>query len=188
MSTSDSASVHGAGVAVAKPDTGPSAADRPGPRAVGRDRLVLLDGLRLLAALSVLSYHFTVRDSPAWGPHPWEMFPGISDVTQYADLGVNLFFIISGFVVPMTAWGRSTSAFAASRVSRLFPAYWLSVAATTVLALVLWPRDGLSLWESIANLTMAHSAVDITSVDGVYWTCGWSFASTSSSGYSPWWE
>jgi peptidoglycan/LPS O-acetylase OafA/YrhL len=135
-----------------------------------RHRLALLDGLRFAAALSVLSYHFTVRDSTAWGRHPWEVFPGVSDVTQYADLGVNLFFVISGFVVLMTAWGRTPAEFAASRVARLFPAYWVAVALTAGLLIVVWPQKGLSAWEAIANLTMAHQAADITHVDGVYWT------------------
>jgi peptidoglycan/LPS O-acetylase OafA/YrhL len=98
------------------------------------------------------------------------VFPGVSDVTQYADLGVNLFFVISGFVVLMTAWGRTPAEFAASRVARLFPAYWVAVALTAGLLIVVWPQKGLSAWEAIANLTMAHQAADITHVDGVYWT------------------
>jgi peptidoglycan/LPS O-acetylase OafA/YrhL len=36
--------------------------------------------------------------------------------------GVYLFFLISGFVICMSAWGRSVGQFAASRITRLFPA------------------------------------------------------------------
>ena len=82
---------------------------------------------------------------PRVGIPPVAGVPGISALTQYADLGVNLFFIISGFVVLITAWGRSTAWLHSLPVARLFPAYWFSVAVTTgLLALVLWPRDGLS--------------------------------------------
>ena len=42
-------------------------------------------------------------------------------------MGVPFFFVISGFVVLMTAWGRDVPHFVASRVGRLFPAYWVAV-------------------------------------------------------------
>ncbi|MEW1954927.1 acyltransferase [Terrabacter sp. NPDC080008] len=134
------------------------------------DRLRLLDGLRLLAALTVLAYHFTARDSYAWGQRPSRLFPGLSQVTQYGNLGVNLFFIISGFVILMTAWGRPVDKFATSRITRLFPAYWAGVLLTGGLLLLVRPEGGLHGWEAITNLTMAQSALDVDHVDGVYWT------------------
>ncbi|SES28585.1 Peptidoglycan/LPS O-acetylase OafA/YrhL, contains acyltransferase and SGNH-hydrolase domains [Pedococcus cremeus] len=133
-------------------------------------RLRVLDGLRLFAALSVLAFHFTARDSYAWGMSPWEKFPQLSRVTQYGELGVNLFFVISGFVILMTAWGRSVESFSISRVTRLFPAYWVSVAATALLLIFVVPDSGVDVWEAIANLTMMQDAIDIRHVDGVYWT------------------
>lgn len=47
--------------------------------------------------------------------------------------------MVSGFVICMSAWGRSVGDFAVSRVSRLFPAYWAAVAFTT-LVLFNWPE------------------------------------------------
>lgn len=50
------------------------------------------------------------------------MFPVLSEVTRYGYAGVNLFFVISGFVILMSVWGRTAPQFIASRVSRLYPA------------------------------------------------------------------
>ena len=56
------------------------------------------------------------------------MWPGVGALTQYGYLGVNMFFVISGFVILMTAWGRTVETFAISRVTRLFPGLLVSVA------------------------------------------------------------
>ena len=85
-------------------------------------RLHALDGLRFAAAMAVVLYHYTGRDSPAWGGSVQEVFPRLSHLTLYGGFGPYLFFMISGFVVLMSAWGRPVHSFVASRVGRLFPA------------------------------------------------------------------
>ncbi len=141
--------------------------DRPG-------RLAVLDGLRLIAALMVVLYHFTgfepgVRAS--WGSAPPHAFPEIYAVTSYGWLGVDLFFIISGFVICMSGWGRTVGGFFRSRVTRLFPAYWAAVILTTAV-LWLWPavRHPLHVTDVLVNLTMLNHPVKVPAVDGVYWT------------------
>jgi hypothetical protein len=49
-------------------------------------------------------------------------FPVAGEVARYGYLGVDLFLVISGFVVLMTAWNRSPSGFVVSRAVRLYPA------------------------------------------------------------------
>ena len=144
-------------------------AEVPSPRATA-PRLRALDGLRLVAAFAVVVYHFTARKSSAWDRPVSDVWPHFGGFSQYGYLGVNLFFLISGFVILMTAWGRSLDNYAISRITRLFPAYWASVALTTAL-LFLWPSGkDVSPWQAIANLTMFQSAYGIDHVDGVYWT------------------
>jgi len=144
--------------------TEPSPALRTAPK-----RLIALDGLRLFAAIFVVFYHYTARKGPVWdGSVVW---PHLGAISQYGYLGVNLFFLISGFVILMTAWRQDIKGYVASRVSRLFPAYWFCVAATTVLLLVIWQgKSKLSIWDAITNLTMAQEAFGMDHVDGVYWT------------------
>lgn len=66
-------------------------------------RVFALDGLRLLAALSVVAYHYTARVG-SWPKKPEAIFPAVFPVTAYGWLGVHLFFLISGFVICMSCW------------------------------------------------------------------------------------
>ncbi|MGY1811916.1 acyltransferase family protein [Blastococcus sp. SYSU D00820] len=138
-------------------------------------RLRALDGLRFLAAAAVVAFHYTGRDSTAWPESVRTVFPTISRFTIYGGFGPYLFFIISGFVVLMSAWDRPARSFLASRVGRLFPAYWIAVVLTAGV-LLLDPRAVPAVWENLGlsgvalNLTMLQSAFGVGNVDGVYWT------------------
>src|SRR4051812_19842209 len=137
-------------------------------------RLAILDGLRLVAALAVVAYHytaFTPAVTRAWGAPPAEAFPRLSAVTSYGWLGVELFFLISGFVICMSCWGRDVHAFFRSRVTRLFPAYWAAVLITfTVVALWSPAYRPVPLTDLALNLTMLQQPMGASAVDGVYWT------------------
>lgn len=140
----------------------------PAPR---RPRLGALDALRFFAAMAVVIYHFTVRNSQAWGRPPAEVFPNAGEWLMYGSLGPELFLVISGFVILMTAWDRSVANVAASRVARLFPAYWSGVLLTGALLLWIWPGGkNVTPGEVLVNLTMLQSLFGVGNVDGVYWT------------------
>jgi peptidoglycan/LPS O-acetylase OafA/YrhL len=71
----------------------------------------------------------------------------------------------------MSAWGRNVPQFVASRIGRLFPAYWAGVALTGALLLVVWNRHkDVSVSQVLLNLTMLQSAFNVDHLDGVYWT------------------
>ncbi|MER5637500.1 acyltransferase [Kitasatospora sp. NPDC002227] len=135
-------------------------------------RMAALDGLRFLAAIVVVSYHYTAMGSVAWGgKSSQKLFPLLHHFTAYSWMGVQLFFLISGFVICMSSWGRSVGDFFISRVTRLYPAYWAAVLITaTVLAI--WPTvlPRRSLHDVLVNLTMLQLPMGVTQVDGVYWT------------------
>jgi peptidoglycan/LPS O-acetylase OafA/YrhL len=134
-----------------------------------RPRLEVLDGLRFLAAVAVMAAHFMAMDL-VWGRRTEDIFPG--QVAANGWLGVYLFFLISGFVICMSSWGRGVGAFAVSRVVRLYPAYWLSVVVTAVV-LTIWPyvtRGPIDWRDALANLTMVHEPFGVPSIDEVYWT------------------
>ncbi|MDF6019232.1 acyltransferase [Streptomyces sp. JH34] len=151
--------------------------DRPEPRPAergGGGRLRALDGLRILAALMVCLYHYAGKNGPvaeAWGQSPGLKFPTLSSFATYGSLGVQLFFIISGFVICMSSWGRSPGDFFRSRVARLYPAYWAAIVlitgAAVLLPVVVRP---LPLDELLVNLTMLQQPMGVDRVLGVCWT------------------
>jgi peptidoglycan/LPS O-acetylase OafA/YrhL len=155
------------------------ATPEPTPRREGRRkssakpaRLAVLDGCRFLAAMMVVSYHFLAIGSPAWKQQPSVIFRTAHVPAEYGWLGVELFFVISGFVICMSAWGRSLGQFAISRVVRLYPAYWLAIVATTAV-LTLWPTQDIArrtLADTAVNFTMLQTGVGIGGVDAVYWS------------------
>ena len=135
--------------------------------APGHSRLVEVDALRGLAALAVVLYHYTTRFMEL---NPGAAPPSLSFPHGY--FGVNLFFIISGFVIFMTLERtRRGMDFVVSRFSRLFPAYWASVALTfAVTSTFGLPGFEVSPGQALGNVIMVHGFLRIPHVDGVYWT------------------
>jgi peptidoglycan/LPS O-acetylase OafA/YrhL len=157
------------------PPTPETPSARPVPALHAReDRLRSLDGLRLLAALMVCLYHFAGRGgtvAASWHQSPGLLFPSLSRAAVYGCLGVQFFFVISGFVICMSSWGRTLGDFFRSRVARLYPAYWAALFLVTAAALVLPdvlrpPRPD----EFLVNLTMLQQPTGVPRVLGVCWT------------------
>jgi len=140
-----------------------------------RPRLAALDGLRLIAALAVAAYHYTVAWRLDGTNLPQYFLPNVVHVSVYGFLGVELFFLISGFVICMSSWGRTLGDFFTSRVSRLYPAYWAAVVITAAVAIA-YPLRGVAATgrpsgqQILINLTMFQQPLGVEGVDGVYWT------------------
>ena len=108
-------------------------------------RFSLLDPLRGLAALWVFAYHYDfatiVRES----------LPFFHAILKQGQLGVPMFFVISGYCLAAAAIGslernESSWQFLKRRVRRIYPTYWcailVAVAVPFVLALLTAVRDG----------------------------------------------
>ncbi len=132
-------------------------------------RIRILDGLRLVAALLVVSWHYVAFGHGA-SLTPYAQVPALYPVAAYGWLGVELFFLISGFVICMSSIGHTLGEFVTSRITRLYPAYWFAIVLTTAV-LLLWPGQSALPWSDVAvNFTMFQSGYDLPSVDAVYWT------------------
>ncbi|MCL6667657.1 acyltransferase family protein [Streptomyces panaciradicis] len=149
---------------------------RPPPRRE-RPRLYAVDGIRLVAALMVAVHHYAGSrrvDQPGnavWGRPVSEVMPTVFRLAAYGWIGVEIFFVISGFVICMSCWGRGPREFFVSRVIRLYPAYWFAIVFTTAVVVALpgvWDR--LEARDILLNFTMLQSGSGVDSVDGVYWT------------------
>ncbi len=125
-------------------------------------RLVALDLLRFFAALAVVLYHYTARTE-------LNTFPILAEITKFGYLGVPLFFIISGYVITLSAYNRSAYEFAVSRFIRLYPAFWASILITCIITIV-FANKHYSATQILANVTMLNDYLKIDNIDGVYWT------------------
>lgn len=152
------------------PPAAPSPAPVPPGRAAGHPRLYEIDLLRFLAALSVVLFHYSFRGGARDGFTSLQ-YPALWPAAQYGYLGVNLFFIISGFVVLMSAMGSTPKRFAISRLVRLYPAFWFCCLLTFAVSVLSADPRFVCTWRRLLpNLTMMHEFLGIGHIDGVYWS------------------
>lgn len=126
-----------------------------------QERYLELDSLRGIAAVMVVFFHFTMSR------------PEAETGLKLGTTGVDLFFIISGFVIFMSLSKVKTSAeFIVNRVSRLYPTYWAAVTFTFVLKIIFaFNKFGAYLViRYLVNLTMFQLYFNIINLDGCYWT------------------
>lgn len=137
-----------------------------------RNRFALLDLLRFAAALAVLAYHYTAIKYANWDQPVSELFPTLTKFSKYGSLGVDLFFLISGFVILMSAFQRPAGHFVASRFSRIFPALWVMVVLGALMRWIIWPEKGgfFKFRDFLVNLTLVVEPSKSVYVDGVMWT------------------
>ncbi len=139
----------------------------------GHSRFAALDGLRAVAALSVALWHFqsSVPRLDALLPQ-WT-----SRAIAHANVGVEIFFVLSGFAVARSLVGaelgaRALGRFMLRRTVRLDPPYLLTLAIVVTLALVnpaAWPVH-LSLGRVIAHVLYLQGLLGMPNLLGIYWT------------------
>ncbi|MFB9262817.1 acyltransferase family protein [Bradyrhizobium erythrophlei] len=137
--------------------------------AANSSRMASLDLLRLLAALAVVFFHYCFRGKIAGDLDSG--YAAAAPFAIYGYLGVNLFFLISGFVISWSAEGRNWQEFSVARFVRLYPGFLVCMTATfVVLAIARDPRFPTDLLTYAANLSMFAPAFGRLAMDGVYWS------------------
>jgi peptidoglycan/LPS O-acetylase OafA/YrhL len=144
----------------------------PAAPATSAGRLDFLDALRGVAVGLVLVQHVGEL-----------LVPAIHSFTrtgvQLGQLGVMLFFLCSGFIIPATLERRpdagrrgALTSFWISRAFRLFPLFWVSLATAAVLVAVgrNAPDRPLGVWDWLANATMLPALVGSPYAMSLYWT------------------
>jgi len=134
-------------------------------------RLELLDYGRFFAAIIVVFFHYTFNGIANGKIDSLTHIGPLIDFTKYGYLGVELFFMISGFVIFHSAQNRTPAEFAVARAIRLYPSYWFAVIFTSIFAWY-WGSDLMSVtpFQILANFTLLQNYLGIENVDGVYWT------------------
>jgi exopolysaccharide production protein ExoZ len=136
----------------------------------------MLDVMRFLAASAVVAFHLSFY---AWANafsttgHAFQRassLPGATPWTWFGWVGVEVFFVISGFVIAHSAVGVSAGKFLKNRALRLLPAAWIC-ATITLLARHVMGLDSLGslLGPYLSSLVLSPMGPWI---DGVYWSLG----------------
>ncbi|MBI5838029.1 MAG: acyltransferase [Candidatus Eisenbacteria bacterium] len=167
-----------------------------GPWAAPTTRLTSLDFLRGVAALSVVAHHAI---NFGWGqnmPMHLGWFRALHAVVDRGDLGVPLFFVISGFCIHMR-WARrfaetgvgdsDFAGFWKRRIHRLYPPYFFMLLISTALLLTaVWmgrqtplvtrypePRLPWIAWDFVSHVFMLHGLHPLFDLGGgnpPFWT------------------
>ncbi|WP_308918214.1 acyltransferase [Jannaschia sp. LMIT008] len=108
-------------------------------------RIDSVQALRFVAALLVVFYHLPKPGGDGQGPT-------LATMGHWGGYGVDVFFVISGFIIAYSATRRdafSAAAFLRDRVDRIYPVYWVVLLATVAISLLQ------------SNLGMANATADL---------------------------
>lgn len=130
-----------------------------------------LDIIRFAAAAMVMMFHlgywsWVSAGTPAGIIAGRVAYPELS-VLSCGWVGVEIFFVLSGFVIAYSAENATTTSFVRGRFLRLAPAAWLCATVTLVFLVLLGKTPSLGAYfHSMAFIPFPPW------VDGVYWTLG----------------
>lgn len=144
---------------------------------MNKQRISSLDGLRGLAILLVIIFHTYAR----WPEYtPWTTEYKEIPIIKYGYLGVELFFLISGFVILMTLENCiSFKEFIYKRWLRLFPAMLIGTILIYISADFLHERPAgkPNLIDALSGLTFIEPEIlgkitgeKIKTIEGAFWS------------------
>jgi peptidoglycan/LPS O-acetylase OafA/YrhL len=133
-----------------------------------QNRLRGIDSLRGLAALAVVLFHYTTGYEFMLG----RSGSGLLFYLPTGCFGVQLFFLISGFVILRTLERTSDlKTFAVARFARLYPPFFVCATLTLiVIALTHWHLANLNAKAIAINYTMLAQLIGVKEIDPSYWT------------------
>jgi peptidoglycan/LPS O-acetylase OafA/YrhL len=131
-----------------------------------------IDIVRFACALAVAAFHigFSCWASPASGgakllQHSYAL-PDLAGLLWPGWVGVEIFFVISGFVISGSAEKANAVSFVKSRMLRLYPAAWICATITLVVLLINHHARAKAYLSSLLLFPGGPW------IDGQYWTLG----------------
>ena len=157
-----------------------SHASRSKLRGQAPPRNLIADGLRGIAAMLVVVYHMHINAEPMFrGAEPAWL---VSLIGSFGAAGVNMFFVLSGFVIALSlrsaalSW-RYAGLFALRRSIRLDPPYWFAIVMSLAMAKIsavlfteLAGRGQVDGGQLLAHLFYLQNILGFGDISAVFWT------------------
>lgn len=141
------------------------------------DRIWFCDELRGFSAFIVMFSHFTIGFNSLHGylfnPNDSiDIFPEWFLKYLFVDgaLGVAIFFLISGFIIPFSLQKKSSLTFLIARAIRIYPVYIVSAFLTMLLGFIFYNWDYRSILLFLKSITLFRDWIGGPAIDGVLWT------------------
>lgn len=129
-------------------------------------RILELDALRAMAAVNLMLFHLTHVYSVKYGytsPLGFEW--------PYGAYGVEMFFILSGYVNSMSLLRRGKPVdFVAARLIRIIPIFLMAIVANVWILSLAPMYQNVSVAQFLANMTLMPRVLGYECVDPVMWT------------------
>ncbi len=139
----------------------------------------IIELLRGIAALGVVCFHYANSTLPTIKPNP------MGTLFEWAKLGIPMFFIISGFVIPLSMHQSryklaNAGRFFLKRMIRMMPPAWAAIVLIIIVYYVgfamngrpiegmTWP--GTSVGSVLANLFFSFKLFHVKKYIDAYWT------------------
>jgi peptidoglycan/LPS O-acetylase OafA/YrhL len=143
----------------------------PGMELSATNRIASLDGLRGIAAVGVMIFHFNYFFLPQAALS--SMLPFMRPILDHAYLGVDLFFLMSGFVMAhvygqklASNWRAHWRDFAIMRFARIYPLF----ALTTLVMVVTHALAHIPLlWISFSSRSLVLQPLLLQELGGLSW-------------------
>ena len=138
-----------------------------------KQHLLGIDVLRFAAALMVLFFHFCYLNPNGFIGNATRQTLDFSETSAFSHfgwVGVQVFFVISGFVIAFSGEKATPFGFFSSRVVRLGPGAWICAPLTLLVLVALGFAQARELFAGLR-----HSMAFIPWgpwIDGSYWTLG----------------
>lgn len=146
-----------------------------------KNYFALLDPLRFGAALGVAVFHlmfYSWAGASIGAPQSFEhhvaadvQFPNAAPFTWFGWVGVEIFFVISGFVIANSASKSSPREFLFGRALRLYPAVWVA-STLSLIVLLIFAREKASEFflPYLQAMLLIPKGIKGQWLDAVYWT------------------
>lgn len=142
------------------------------PNPTTKPHFICVDFLRFMAASLVMFYHLLYLSHAREGGIYYLSggmisFPDATPYTYWGWIGVQIFFVISGFVITFSAYNATAYRFFVNRFVRLMPGIWICASLSYLLYLAFLENNP---FDSYLKTLILHPLGPW--IDPVYWTIG----------------